>query len=444
MKRIVCVIALSSLPACSGTVSDEGESVGESSQALNGELSAQGFLVRRNFVGSFEEEQRRLDTDRYYVRPGVNPDGSGFGIDAELRTLSTFRAFYGFDGREVVAYYYNRGDLGLGREMHCVDYLDTLSGQAACYVTNFAAGDAGSEFTFGMSPDIAFDNMRENERVATVAMVFRRYAEATRENVMFIVYDQNDRLSQTAPLDRHGLNFFNAFDPATGENPDPSFGTPGIELNNHVPSNCLNCHGGNYDPSGPGNSHRNAVGAYFLPFDLDQFAFESLPGRTRADQEAAFRQLNQIVRGVAVAIGGDQLPIVKQIDGWYGNSGSPILTGNFKSSYVPPGWSGTQQDIDIYRQVVRPSCRGCHLTNAFTFDDAAQFRALSTFVANDISSLKMPHALQTQRDFWQSSQPLYLENYFRSIGAVDAANTVRLARPGFVVTLDPPQIMSAL
>lgn len=455
IKRLIAsALLLLPLFACSASDVDDSESLGETSQALNGSLSP-GYLVKHNFSALNEpaktniEFYRQTDTERYEFHAGPGPDSDNSGDKGYFFTtyyfVSELRAGFGFDANEVTAVYYNRGDLGLAREMHCVDRM-SIDGQVICYVTNFAAGDDGSEFTFGLSRDIAFRNQRAGRSVATVAMVFRKNALANKEQMIFIVYDQNGKFIETAPLDRRGLNFFQAHAALDDQrvNPDPVFGTPGVEFNNHYPTNCQNCHGGTYTISSPGNSVRNVVGSYFLPFDLDQFDYSSEPGLSRSEQEVAFRKLNQMVRKVAVEVGGVESPVVQQIDGWYGNtSHKTTLSGTFNSAYVPPGWSGSSTDIDAYRNVVRPSCRGCHIVSGLNFSDAGSFLALSPLVANDVLANTMPHALQTQRLFWQSSQPLHLENYLRAYGYSDAANTLRKAGPGRVVTLDPPLIYAA-
>lgn len=424
------------------------ESLGEVSDALTGEVSP-GFLIRRN-ISSHDETQRESDTASYYngARVGVDPSGGGQPIGQALPTLSAFKTKYTFGQGiwpEATAYYYNRGDLGLGREMHCVD-LSNRDGQIACYVTNHAAGDDNSEFTFGLSANVAFQNMAAHNDVATVAMVYRAQAGSNRDKVVFIVYDGNEQRAAAAPLDRYGINFAVGFKNNGSVNPDPvQFGVPGVDLNNHIPSNCLNCHGGQLDPA----THA-VTGAVFLPFDLDQFEYEDVAGRRRTDPQVLtqFRSLNQMVRKVAVGVAGPSTPIVNQIDGWYGNvSHSPVLSGSFDPAYVPAGWGSAP---DVYFQVARRSCRGCHMTfpnssppNALQFESAQNFIDQGVQIAADLVSHTMPHALQTQREFWQSSQPLQLETFLRNAGAVGAANLLSGGSATDVVTLDPP-LISAL
>src|SRR5437868_221355 len=178
-----CVVAV----GCSGAVSDDGESIGRVEEGLNGALSANCNLTRKTFSEP-SELLRQQDTIQYYNRVFVSEDGFGGGaISSALPTLNAFIAHYGFEGAETKAFYYNRGDLGIGREMHCVDRINAADQQVACYVKNFAAGDDGSEFTFGLSSDIAFKNLAAGHAFATVAMVYRNLAQPENK-VFFVVY----------------------------------------------------------------------------------------------------------------------------------------------------------------------------------------------------------------------------------------------------------------
>jgi hypothetical protein len=453
---------LFAISGCSSINVDE--SIGESSEALNGTLvPSSGFLTKKAAqVGSPDEATRRLDTGAYYTGVATR---LGMGLPADLSispglgTLMEFRTTYGFGSgniqlQESSAFYYNSGDLGLGREMHCVDRL-AIDRQVACYVTNFAAGD--DEFTFGLSPDIAFTNMNATPQrvLATVAMVFRQFPPAGSDPILFMAYNETGALADNAPLDRHGINFAKAFN---GSNPDPTlFGTPGVNFNNHIPSNCLSCHGGVYVAG-----NHSAPGALFLPWDLDQFQYQETAGRTRASQEGEFRKLNDLARRVEVLLRGTGQPIANQIDGWYGNTEhSPSLSGNFEPAYVPDGWKANAPggDPSAYFNVVRRSCRGCHIATGLPFDDAASFLNLANPVTDpnnpsgppliplvdDLVGHTMPHALQAQREFWLSSQPVQLESYLRAQGKTVAADRLHAqGGPGTIVTLDPPQIHAVL
>jgi hypothetical protein len=470
MKRIIAITLLLSVAACSAADHDESESLGESSELLLNGAPDGAFLTLRGVINKATENLRRADTNAYYNAIFIDPEGDGGWdpngaavktISSGLPTLKDFQNVYFSGWSETKASYYNRGDLGLGREMHCVD-RSSSDGQIACYVTNYVAAPLQadgkfSELSFGLSPNIAFDNLIAKKPVATVAMVFRGRAVAGRDKVFFVVYDAAGKKTDSAPLDRHGLAYFNEF--AGNPNPDSArFGTPGVTFNNHIPSNCLSCHGGKYQSA---NSPR-VSDAFFLPFDLDQFEYKDAAGFRRTELQDEFRSLNQIARNVATKVGGASHSIVLQIDGWHGNTNhSTILSRNFDdaglgNNYVPKGWledpnadaAQRARDAAVYKTVVRRSCRGCHMSlkhnepnNAkpnLRFETATEFRNLSPLSAALIAQHKMPHALQTQRDFWQSGQRDALETYWRNTPNLSsAADLLHAAGPDRVVTLDP-------
>ena len=168
MKRMRFILATCSVAVgCSSGSVDDGEAIGTIGEALNGDLSTNGNLTRRTFSNT-SEGARRLDTSAYYNQVRIGADGvSDTTISAGLWNLNAFIANYGFAGREVVTFYYNRGDLGIGREMHCVDRTNFSDQQIAHWLTTikgatpeiartyFAsqAGVAGIEITLPFGAD---------------------------------------------------------------------------------------------------------------------------------------------------------------------------------------------------------------------------------------------------------------------------------------------------
>jgi hypothetical protein len=427
--------------ACSPTEYD----VDIQTSALNGELvSAAGPLTRKTL--SFTEPNealREADTDLYYQTVRIGADGvSGGTIKGALDTLDKFRNNYFTGVTDVVTRYYNRGDLGLGREMHCAETTSPYL-QIACYVVNYAAGDDGSEFTFGLSPSIAFSNLQAGNDFATVAMVFRYSAPAS-NRVFFSVYNSSGALSNFAALDRHALSF----------KADP-VGTPGVNFNLHIPSNCVACHGGNqYDPS----TH-SQVGALFLPFDLDQFEYDDVtPGLSRADQESNFKKQNEMVWTVAALSGAGGNATKNQLNTWYANtavvsSGSEaneVFENSFDGSRVVAGWAGHET---VYRSFVQRACRSCHIASPLTFNTEAQFLSAASTPSNStidlLCNFGMPHALQSTREFWLSSAPDTMREYLVGRNLPDKANQLFGCGPSGptglgVVTLDPPPIAALM
>ncbi|NJM42019.1 MAG: hypothetical protein HC853_15340, partial [Anaerolineae bacterium] len=67
------------------------------------------------------------EAGQYYAEIGAPAD------------FNAWKAAYFNSGTEVVAKYYNAGDLGFGRNMHC---KQQANGDVACYVANHGVGAA--------------------------------------------------------------------------------------------------------------------------------------------------------------------------------------------------------------------------------------------------------------------------------------------------------------
>jgi hypothetical protein len=146
----------------------------------------------------------------------------------------------------------------------------------------------------------------------------------------------------------------------------------------YTPGNCVPCHGGDnyfhHFPETGASAHDGNIGSYFVPFDLDNFIYE-VP-YTKAAQQASVRNLNLGLKiGDMLTSAGREL-----VDGWY-----PSGTGSQISTFLPKGWDPKQtptvpvlgqvdtstgsglvvatfNGADLYQKVVKPSCRGCHLS----------------------------------------------------------------------------------
>jgi hypothetical protein len=424
VKKLAYAIAAGSLTlSCSGAPTDfssgeDDESVGQSQGELD--VTKPQSLIRKNIPGSIEL-LRENETQNYYNAVGTYADGTGLSIGDLLGTLSQFKLRYGFGSTtpapgEQVAYYYNRGDLGVGREMHCMDKLLT-KGEIACYVANFAAGADNTQFIFGQSPQIAFNNMKANHSFATVAMAYREAVAANNNKIFFAAYRADGLIQPFAALDRTSAQYLFETDTRS---------TPGFNFNMHVPTNCLNCHGG-----ASSYSSLKVTNALFLPFDLDQFEYQNVSGKRRNDQLTAFKHMNEMVWKIAARSGADCAtppctsgPLVRQIDGWYGNAAShqpdtrtEVFEGNFNGAFIPSDWSGNSNAKALYTSVIRPMCRNCHAANlTHPFDTEGQFKALQGAAVADICGIAMPHALQTYRLFWQNNGSYNLQKYFKATG----------------------------
>jgi hypothetical protein len=239
-----------------------------------------------------------------------------------------------------------------------------------------------------------------------------------------------------------------------------------------TPGNCVPCHGGDnyfyhFPEKGAGPLDAN-IGAYFIPFDLDNFEFEA--PYTRASQENAVRGLN---RGLKV---GQMLTSAAKelIEGWYPTGTALAQNDNF----LPKGWDPAQtasvpvaghldangnpymfNGADLYLKVIKPSCRGCHLAmgtplgldfHSYEYDgtpgDFVHGNALIPRTGNNLShaghticdkfhdglptynffedlnspARTMPNAIETFNRFWNSPTQINLmEMALRSLGVND-------------------------
>jgi hypothetical protein len=374
-----------------------------------GAFQSPAWLFVPNGIGSPSESLNYYNT----ILPLVNST-------PKTETLTAFRNRNQFGpGNDVVAYYYNAADLGLGREMHCAV---GAGANRACYVTNYGvspqtpppAADAQSA---------VLDAIVGNTPFATVAM---ESYPGTPQPVRFYVYGNDGKLF----LDGNGQGHAVALD----GDPTPKY----------APHLCLTCHGGYYN-SGV------ISGASFLPFDVYSFIYSDRiflslgfnfnylrpfphPIFVRTyhltDQQAAFRQLNQIVKETSPNSTNPNNPIGNYIDALYAPNGvtnaSSIAQDCFVGvpqdagtpSYpclIPGEWNiqGTAFPItELYNTVVRPQCRMCHNTLGpqvanFDWTNYFTFVANCGFIANDLNNHRMPQAQVPYLRFWLSPPGFY-------------------------------------
>jgi hypothetical protein len=252
-------------------------------------------------------------------------------------TLASFQSTYGFGSGDVSATFYNNGDLGLGREMHCQSSVLPLGlgNTVACYVTNYSGVD--NVATFDQPPDAVLnDAVHHQHAFATVAMVYSRVAGIGLVN--FVVYDKNGALSTRAKLDSVGRH-------------------------TSVPNVCLECHGisSYYNPGSHAVADSAPVAgqpaARFLAFDPFSYLYSTVPGFTQADQMDKFRRLNAMVKQTQPAAATLDL-----IAGMYApNVDDPTAVAS--DEYVPAGWASMDSSQDgnaLYLGVIKHGCRMCH------------------------------------------------------------------------------------
>jgi hypothetical protein len=352
----------------------------------------------------FSPGELKAETDRYYktVDTGLGP------IHDAIPNLARFIEVYFNDcgGEEVSATYFNSGDLGLGREMHC---NRNCYNELACYVTNFGAVDdrGRPEIKFG-DKNAAFAAVKQHKPFATVAMVQRGWIHKDNPNrVLFVAY------------------LHSAEDPGNNEAAGlaPEAILDNTQHNTFIPGNCLACHGisSEYDTS----IHSVTGPAVFLPFDLQAFEFFSSDPTdplSRARQEASFKALNRLVyTSDLVAETNDEGQPVRPwakhlIERWYNNWTSATFINDQIPTQGGPGesWDTNDNTRQMYKKVVAVGCRTCHMsatTPLYSMDTWVRFKALGNTVYDDVCVAHiMPHAEQTSNVFWRSSGRSHLIN----------------------------------
>jgi hypothetical protein len=361
--------------------------------------------LNRKEPPSPDKEAQKAETESYYRSVLTSETGTeGPSIADGLPTLLAFIDRYfrpvpsdpnsdcdELSIPETIAKYFNKGDLGLGREMHCTQ--NWCSKETACYVKNFGKRDGTPVFD---NKAESFEALKANKPFATVAMVERgKMGEGVPNRdapnkVFFVVYGHNQdgstHLLKEAPLDNKAYNTF-------------------------IPGNCLVCHGtaSSYSSSAQGSPHVN--GAYFLPFDLQAFEYyssDSTNALSRAKQELSFNRLNKLVYFSDLWF----LPSAGElINGWYGGHG---LNSTFTNDFVPSGWNQNDNTRQLYKKVVAKTCRTCHISDAnpaLAFNTYTDFSNFKGLVYDSVcKSHRMPNSEQSLKVFWRSSARSHLLN----------------------------------
>ncbi len=192
------------------------------------------------------------------------------------------------------------------------------------------------------------------------------------------------------PPDARFVRFY-TFDPTTGARLN-TLSLDGRPVK-AMPTVCISCHGGRGDPLTPPDGtgkqlfalvmnsysqHRGDVGAQLHPFEPASFDFSTLPGFSRAEQEAAIKEINKLVLcsmslpvGTAAVFPEDtcrrvatqheyQGVAATHLKAMYGGDGLPLPATTTVDNYVEQSWVAAGQS-DLYLKVQAPACRVCHL-----------------------------------------------------------------------------------
>lgn len=218
-----------------------------------------------------------------------------------------------------------------------------------------------------------------------------------------------------------------------------------------MPGPCISCHGGRGDAltavgadgkrkfnfvQNTASQNRGDVEAHLHPFEPDVFGFSTTAGFTRADQEAAIKTINRMIlcsyplpapssapedacRRPATASEwqGTAAALIKSA---YGGDGLP--NAKFVDDYVPEGWVTAGQST-LYKNVVAPACRTCHIMRGnagnsdLDFTTYAKFAAYSDRIKFHVQDKgNMPLAKIVYDAFYTGSGPATLATFLESQG----------------------------
>ena len=293
----------------------------------------------------------------------------GFSLRHQDESLDDYRQ------RTGVVTYYNKNELGLGRELGCAEFDDGTDPNGnvikglACYVTNY--GSVFRDEVNSLAEAVEGKHPRN-----TVCITWRPSMEPGYE-VQFYVYGAEGRRLDWAQLDTHGPR------------PHP-----------HV---CMNCHGGVYD-----EEKHLAKYARFLPLDPNLVIFPSGPSvpptLTREGQEERIRIANSA--SLLTPLTPAQQEMLHELYG-----GKVHVPGTVsKDTWLPVAWRGSTADEQLYDKVIKPYCSTCHLATQ-TGLDGSTLASYSIFrsphelrqfplAAVVCGSFGMPNAQPTRIKFW--------------------------------------------
>jgi len=285
--------------------------------------------------------------------------------------------------RSGAVVYYNKNELGLGRELGCglfddgPDPASTTGGRLTgigCYVSNYGTMFRDTNNSLRLAAEgLHYKN--------TVCITYRPSAEPGYE-VQFYTYNGDNIRREWAQLDTLG--------------PRP------------LPQVCMNCHGGSYD-----NEKHLAKFARFLPMDPNVVVFPDTPGVTRADQEERIRYINEL--STHSPLTPAQREMIDQL--YLGQVASPGAVS--QNQWFPAAWKDTDAHRDIFDKVVKPNCETCHLAmqtgpTGSTLAVYNLFAAPSSLLDAGLSAqicggFAMPNSQATRLNFWEMKpDPLVL------------------------------------
>jgi F5/8 type C domain len=298
-------------------------------------------------------------------------------------TLAAFKTKYLPAGgpNPPSARFYNQNELGIGRVITCArTAISSMTNGTVCEIDNYGPTVAGGDPLFGDAFN-SLAQLRTGTPISTVAMIV---ADGS-SRPSFGAYSQSGSRTLIAPHDN-------------------------ASYNRRTPNNCMTCHGGS-GTTNPGEFFNYVRTASMLPIDPFAVVYNPSP-YGYADQVESIRKLNALILGTNVTPG-----VAEFINGTY-PAGVNVVGSQPDPNFIPGGWRVTPAQQKVYKEVIKPHCRLCHLTQSaadggLDFRKADDLEAMRGLILLDVcKSHRMPHAQQTLKNFWYSSARAQLLGYF--------------------------------
>jgi len=210
----------------------------------------------------------------------------------------------------------------------------------------------------------------------------------------------------------------------------------------HQPGVCHVCHGGDPKALVAGvYPDYGDTGASFMAWDPDLYQYSNQSTYTRTEQAQKFMAFNKTVLNIRNVPHFDHEKSARTelIEGWYANSTEQTVA--FNGDFVPQRWlpdlAGIPVGADkLYLDVIKPTCRLCHLQRGVSGEAAINFGSYADFMTfqKEIETTvydagTMPLALRTFNKFWQSGQGDILVDHLPGFSHYDG-NTTKVLKPG--------------
>jgi hypothetical protein len=295
-------------------------------------------------------------------------------------TLDAFKTKYfpASGPAPVSARFYNQNELGIGRVMTCGRTTISNGPGTACIVDNYGP-IANGYLVFGdQSGSLA--QLRTGTPHSSVVMLAR---------------DGSSRPSFGAYMGG-GRTLLADHDNA--------------HISRKTPNNCMACHGGS-GTTNPGEFFNYVRTASMLPIDPFAVVYNPSP-YSQADQVENVRKINAMIAQTNVTPG-----VAELINGLY-PAGVATVGAQPDPNWIPGGWRVTPGQQKVYKEVIKPHCRLCHLTQSaadggLDFRKAEDVEAMRALVLLDVCKThRMPHAQQPLKNMWTTGARAQFLGFF--------------------------------